>query len=91
MHTALDSPIIQMAQHDTIYAYGKVDRRRAAVEAGMGVYGLNNLLVTDKYGPRVRSATVLTPPAIAQGRETEGREYEPGSDGRAKGGATDRP
>jgi len=104
---ALDSPIIQMAQHDTIYAYGRadatahalvrvledsghaalaapcylpldmgdrkkgmrgeVDHRRAAVEAGLGVHGLNNLLVTDKYGPRVRLATVLTTAAITPG------------------------
>lgn len=105
---ALDSPIIQMAQHDTTYAYskvdsaahaivrvledtgyaavavpsflpidmgdeikgmlGEVDHRRAAVEAGIGVYGLNNLLVTEKYGPRLRLATVLTTAPIAPGR-----------------------
>lgn len=105
---ALSSPVVQMAQHDTIYAYdkvddaahalvrvledaghaaiavpsflpmdmgekikgmlGEVDHRRAAVEAGIGAYGLNNLLVTEKYGPRLRLATVLTTAAIAPGR-----------------------
>ncbi len=105
---ALDSPIIQMAQHDTLYAYakadevchalvrtledagfasiavpsylpldmgekisgmlGEVDHRRAAVMAGLGVYGLNNLLVTEKYGPRVRLATVLTTASVSPNR-----------------------
>jgi epoxyqueuosine reductase QueG len=99
-YAALDSPVIQMAQHDTSFAYrvvdsaahalarvledsgyaalaipsflpidmsedvlgmlGEVDHRRAAVEAGLGVYGLNNLLVNEKFGPRLRLATVLT-------------------------------
>ncbi len=105
---ALDSPVVQMAQHDTLYAYagvdraahalvrvledaghaalavpsflpmnmgdevkgmlGEVDHRRAAVEAGLGVYGQNNLLVTEKYGPRLRLATVLTTAVLAPGR-----------------------
>lgn len=99
-YAALDSPVIQMAQHDTTFAYrtvdnaahalalmledsgyaalaipsflpidmsdeilgmlGEVDHRRAAVAAGLGVYGLNNLLVNEKFGPRLRLATVLT-------------------------------
>jgi epoxyqueuosine reductase len=106
--TALDSSVIQMAQHDTLYAYskvdcachglartledagyasiaipsflpidmgdeiqgmvGEVDHRRAAVEAGLGVYGLNNLLFTELFGPRVRLATVLTTAPIAPNR-----------------------
>ncbi|MBI4831156.1 MAG: epoxyqueuosine reductase, partial [Candidatus Lindowbacteria bacterium] len=105
---ALDSPVIQMAQHDTMYAYakvqdithalvrllegagfravaipaflpidmgdeikgmrGEVDHRRAAVMAGLGVYGLNNLLITEKYGPRVRLATILTTASITPDR-----------------------
>ena len=46
---------------------GEVDHRRAAVEAGIGVYGMNNLLVTEKFGPRVRLATVLTTASITPG------------------------
>jgi len=105
---ALASPIIQVAQHDTMYAYakvdelshavvrlledaghaavavpaflpldmsdtlkgmsGEVDHRRAAVAAGIGTYGLNNLLITEKYGPRVRLASVLTTAAITPNR-----------------------
>ena len=105
---ALDSPLLQMAQHDTLYAYskvvevshslvrvledaghaavavpaflpidmsddlqgmcGEVDHRRAAVEAGIGTYGLNNLLITKKYGPRIRLASVLTTAPIAPNR-----------------------
>ncbi|RJP18135.1 MAG: epoxyqueuosine reductase [Candidatus Abyssobacteria bacterium SURF_5] len=97
---ALNSNVVQIAQHDTSYAYaqvdavshalvriledgghdavavpsflpidmsdefkgmrGEVDHRRAAVLAGIGEYGLNNLLLTEQFGPRVRLATVLT-------------------------------
>ncbi len=104
----LRSPLVQMAQHDTTYAYakvdevshalvrvledaghaavavpsflpidmgdeikgmlGEVDHRRAAVQAGVGVYGLNNLLVTEKYGPRVRLATILTTASVTPNR-----------------------
>jgi epoxyqueuosine reductase QueG len=48
---------------------GEVDHRRAAVEAGIGVYGLNNLLVNNKFGPRLRLATVLTTASIAPSRK----------------------
>jgi len=105
---ALDSPLVQMAQHDTMYAYakvdevshalvrvledaghaavavpaflpidmtddfqgmfGEVDHRRAAVEAGIGTYGLSNLLITEQYGPRVRLASILTTASIAPTR-----------------------
>ena len=108
-HAALDSSVIQMAQHDTIFTYrkidstsheiarvledaghaavavptylpidvsdemlgmlGEVDHRRAAVEAGIGVYGLNNLLINEKFGPRLRLATVLTTAPIDPGRK----------------------
>jgi epoxyqueuosine reductase QueG len=104
---ALNSPIIQVPQHDTVYAYnrvdaaahalvraledagheavaipaflpidmsdevkgmrGEVDHRRAAVLAGIGAYGRNNLLLT-RWGPRVRLATVLTTAGITPGK-----------------------
>jgi epoxyqueuosine reductase QueG len=105
---ALNSPVVQIPQHDTAYAYGRVDavahrlvrllednghaavaipaflpidmsdevrgmlgevdHRRAAVSAGIGTYGRNNLLLTKRFGPRVRLATVLTTAQIAPGR-----------------------
>lgn len=34
--------------------------RHAAVRAGLGEFGLNNLVITPEYGPRVRFASVLT-------------------------------
>jgi epoxyqueuosine reductase len=107
-YAALNSPVVQAAQHDTVYAYdrvdaaahglvrfledaghqavaipaflpidmsdelkgmlGEVDHRRAAVLAGMGTYGKNNLLLTKQYGPCVRLATVLTTAPITAGK-----------------------
>jgi epoxyqueuosine reductase QueG len=39
---------------------GDVDLRRAAVLAGLGVYGRSGLVVTREYGPRVRISGVVT-------------------------------
>ncbi len=39
---------------------GAVDHRAAAVEAGLGSYGKSGLLLTEKFGPRVRLGCVLT-------------------------------
>jgi epoxyqueuosine reductase QueG len=50
---------------------GEVDHRRAAVEAGIGVYGKNNLLVNEKFGPRLRLATVLTTAALEPSRKVQ--------------------
>jgi len=40
--------------------YAAFSHRHAAVLAGLGVLGLNNLLITPKYGPRVRINSVIT-------------------------------
>lgn len=37
-----------------------LDLKAAAIEAGLGVRGLNNLVVTRRYGPRVRFGALLT-------------------------------
>ena len=34
--------------------------RHAAAEAGLGEIGLNNLLITPQYGPRVKLASIIT-------------------------------
>jgi epoxyqueuosine reductase QueG len=41
-----------------------VSLRHAAVEAGLGVMGTNRLLLTERFGPRVRLMAVLTDAAL---------------------------
>ena len=38
--------------------------RHAAVRAGLGEFGLNNLVVTRRFGPRVRFMSVITTAAL---------------------------
>ena len=40
--------------------YAFFSHRHAAVLAGLGGFGLNNLLVTPQYGPRVRLCSIIT-------------------------------
>ncbi len=40
--------------------YGSLSLRHAAVEAGLGTLGLNMVLITPRFGPRVYVAAVLT-------------------------------
>jgi epoxyqueuosine reductase QueG len=40
--------------------YVLFSHRHAAVLAGLGEFGLNNLLLTPKYGPRVRLCSIIT-------------------------------
>lgn len=40
--------------------YAHFSHRHAAVAAGLGEFGLNNLLLTPQYGPRVRLDSVIT-------------------------------
>lgn len=39
---------------------GLFSLRHAAVRAGLGEFGLNNLVINPKYGPRVRYAAIIT-------------------------------
>lgn len=39
---------------------GMLSQRHAAVRAGLGEFGLNNVIVTDRYGPRIRFNSVIT-------------------------------
>lgn len=45
-----------------------LDLKVAAVCAGLGVWGLNNLVLTRRYGPRVRFGAVLTDRVLSPGR-----------------------
>jgi len=40
--------------------YGLFSQRHAAVRAGLGEFGLNNVVVTPQYGPRIRFNSVIT-------------------------------
>ena len=40
--------------------WGLFSQRHAAVMAGLGEFGLNNLVVTPRYGPRIRFNSVIT-------------------------------
>ena len=42
------------------YKFGEISHRHSAVLAGLGEIGLNNLLITSEYGPRVRLASLIT-------------------------------
>jgi epoxyqueuosine reductase QueG len=39
---------------------GMFSQRHAAVRAGLGEFGLNNVVVTERFGPRVRFNSVVT-------------------------------
>jgi epoxyqueuosine reductase len=39
---------------------GMFSQRHAAVRAGLGEFGLNNVVVTKRYGPRIRFNSVVT-------------------------------
>ncbi len=45
-----------------------VDLREAAIRAGLGVRGLNGLVVTRKFGPRVRFGAVFVEPELPPDR-----------------------
>lgn len=40
--------------------WGLLSQRHAAVRAGLGEFGLNNVVVTPEYGPRIRFNSVIT-------------------------------
>ncbi len=44
---------------------GVISHRHAAVLSGLGVFGKNNLVLTPKFGPRNRFATILTTAKLA--------------------------
>ena len=45
--------------------FGEMSFKHAAVAAGMGTFGLNRLLLTPEYGPRVRLLMILTAAKLA--------------------------
>jgi epoxyqueuosine reductase len=56
---------------------GMLSQRHAAVRAGLGEFGLNNVVVTERYGPRIRfnsviTAAPLTPSPLLQAKACPG-------------------
>lgn len=45
---------------DLSFIPGMFSQRHAAVRAGLGLFGLNNVVVTPRYGPRIRFNSVIT-------------------------------
>jgi epoxyqueuosine reductase len=54
-------------------SFSHIDLRVAAVQAGLGVRGLNNVVVTAEYGPRVRFTALFTDAEL--GRDHPVRDY----------------
>ncbi|MCL4533601.1 MAG: hypothetical protein M1370_00360 [Bacteroidetes bacterium] len=55
------SPVTRGGAADRIpFGRGLISHRHAAVRAGLGEFGLNNIVVTPQFGPHVRFVTVLT-------------------------------
>lgn len=45
---------------DQRYLIGLLSLKHMAVQAGLGVFGYNSLLITPQYGPRVRLTAIVT-------------------------------
>jgi epoxyqueuosine reductase QueG len=61
-YLAIPIPATQYGMRVTSYRdfVGVMSQRHAAVAAGLGIFGRNNLLITPDFGPRVRILTILT-------------------------------
>ncbi len=55
-----NGPYRQLMHEKVSLGRGLFSHRHAAVRAGLGEFGLNNLVVTPQYGPRVRFGSVIT-------------------------------
>jgi epoxyqueuosine reductase len=53
-------PVHASDPYDLINLKGVLSHKHAAVQAGLGEFGLNNLLLTPQFGPRQRLAQILT-------------------------------
>jgi epoxyqueuosine reductase len=53
-------PIPASSPYDRQKITGDISHKHAAVRAGLGKFGINNLILTPKYGPYVRFVTILT-------------------------------
>ena len=56
----LSMPVHASDPYDLINLKGVISHKHAAVQAGIGEFGLSNLLLTPQFGPRQRLAQILT-------------------------------
>ena len=54
------SDVEQLIKRTIPSRWGLFSQRHAAVRAGLGEFGLNNVVVTPRYGPRIRFNSVIT-------------------------------
>lgn len=59
------APVSSTLGRDEQRWVGPISLRRVAQQAGLGEIGLNNLLITPEFGPRVRLAAVITTAPLA--------------------------
>ena len=52
--------VAQMIREMIPSQWGLLSQRHAAVRAGLGEFGLNNVVLTPEYGPRIRFNSVIT-------------------------------
>ena len=64
----LAMPVHASDPYDLSELKGVLSHKHAAVQAGLGEFGLNNLLLTPQFGPRQRFAQVLTDAKLIPGR-----------------------
>lgn len=58
-------PVHASDPYDLINLKGVLSHKHAAVQAGLGEFGLSNLLLTPQFGPRQRFAQILTDAELA--------------------------
>ncbi|MBW1690270.1 MAG: epoxyqueuosine reductase [Deltaproteobacteria bacterium] len=64
----LAMPVHASDPYDLNELRGVLSHKHAAVQAGLGEFGLNNLLLTPQFGPRQRLAQVLTDAKLIPGK-----------------------
>jgi epoxyqueuosine reductase len=65
-HPSLFFPTTNTGLPEHLMGYpGIFSQRHAAVRAGLGEFGLNNVVVTARYGPRIRWNSVITAAPLA--------------------------
>jgi len=64
----LAMPVQASDPYDLSELRGVLSHKHAAVQAGLGEFGLNNLLLTPQFGPRQRFAQVLTDAKLIPGK-----------------------
>jgi len=57
--------VAEFIQEKIPSGWGLFSQRHAAVMAGLGEFGLNNVVVTHQYGPRIRFNSVITEAELA--------------------------